>query len=229
MNAMIAWLVAFMVAVAPTTRQQFHADAKESPEDGRARYESIASDIVSVVYNPSNLSLFRGQDGRARTASIVMGIMFYESSFRRDVDLGLGSASRGDGGRSWCLMQVKIDGKGARTATWNTKHHRFKRWNDDPADLVEGWTGPELVSDRRKCIEAGYRIMSSSFAVCGHLPVPEWLRAYASGNCDDDGGGAEKSEQRMNFGINWYNRHRPTFTDSDIISELFPTQFASNP
>lgn len=207
-----------MVAVAPTNLKQSHAEAKETTNEAQARYESIAADTASVMFNPSNPPLFAGPHGRAKTASVAMGIMFYESSFRRDVDYGLGTAGLGDGGTSFCLMQVKT-GSG-RTGTWNKAHHRFKQWGDDPADLVEGWTGRELVQDRKKCIEAGYRVMATSFSMCRHLPVPEWLRAYASGNCDDDGGGAEKSEARMNFGINWFNRHQPTFVDADILSSL---------
>ncbi len=227
MNAVIAWLVTFMVAVAPTTRAQYYPDAKETPDEAQARYESIATDVVSVMYNPSNQALFSGADGRSKTAAISLGIMFFESNFRRDVDFGLGRAGRGDGGQSFCLMQVKT-GSG-KTGTWNKKYNRFKQWGDKPEDLVEGWTGPELVSDRKKCIEAGYRIMSASFAQCRSLPVADWLSVYASGQCATEGDGAEKSQARMNFGINWFNRHKPTtFTDAEIVNLLAPPQLASN-
>ncbi len=220
MNAVIAWLLTFMVAVAPTNRKQFHEEAKETPEQAEERYHSIAEDITMVLWNPANPPLFAGIDGRLRTASVIQGIMFKEGSFRRDVDLGLGAAARGDGGRSWCLMQVKAGTE--RTGTWNKVKHRFKQWGDPADELVEGWTGEELVKDRRKCIEAGYRIMSVSFSMCRKLPVSGWLRAYASGNCDDDGGGAEKSEERMNIGLNWYNRHPPGFHDADVVLPDLP-------
>lgn len=202
-----------MVAVAPTNRKQFHEEAKETPEQAEERYHSIAEDITTVLW--SNPSLFAGVDGRLKTASVVASIMFKEGSFRRDVDLGLGGAARGDGGSSWCLMQVKA-GSG-RTGTWNTAKHRFRQWGDPEGDLVQGWTGEELVQDRKKCIEAGYRIMSTSFSMCRKLPVEAWLRAYASGNCEDDGGGAEKSVDRMKIAINWFNRHPPGIHDADII------------
>jgi hypothetical protein len=225
-NAVIAWLLTFMVSVAPTNRKVYYPDAKETSEEAQLRYESIASDIVSVVWNSSNPPLFKGPNGRAKTASVMLGIMFFESNFRRDVDLGLGKAGVGDSGTSFCLMQVKT-GTG-RTGTWNKTKNRFKVWGDKDEDLVEGWTGPELVQDRKKCIEAGYRVMSASFAVCRNLPVSAWLRAYASGNCKDDGGGAEKSESRMNFGMNWFNNHRPSFTDAEFLNANVP-KLASAP
>jgi hypothetical protein len=215
MNAAIVWLFTFMVAVAPTTRRQYYPDAKESPEAAEARYQSIANDIVSVIWNPSNPPLFAGSDGRLKTASVMLGIMDFESTFRRDVDFGLGKGARGDSGQSFCLMQVKT-GDG-RTGTWNKAKNRFKLWGDAPEDLVQGWTGQELVQDRKKCIEAGYRVMSASFSMCRKLPVREWLRAYASGNCGD---GAEESEARMNMGMNWFNRHKPEFTDVQVMDDL---------
>lgn len=217
MNTVIAWLFTFIVAVAPTNRSQHHQEAKETPEEAAARYQFIAADTTTVLWDAANPPLFSGPDGRAKTASVVMSIMQHESSFRKDVDFGMGSG-RGDGGHSWCMMQVKIDGE--RTGTWNKVKNRFKQWNDPEVELVQGWTGPELVQDRKKCIIAGYRVMKTSFSMCRALPPPEWLRAYASGNCDDDGGGAEKSEARMNFGINWFNGHRPAFHDQEILDSI---------
>lgn len=226
MNAVIAWLLTFMVAVAPTNRRQFYPDAQETQQEAEARYNSIASDIVSVVYNRDNPPLFNGPDGRSRSASVVMGIMMHESGFRRDVDYGIGRYGRGDGGRSWCLMQIKT-GDG-RTATWNKAKNRFKQWGDPESELVQGWTGQELVTDRKKCIEAGYRIIRASFQMCRSLPVADWLSVYASGQCATEGDGAEKSQARMNTALNWFNAHRPPFSDADILSAL-DGRIAANP
>jgi hypothetical protein len=224
LETLIAWLLTFMVAVAPPTRKHWYSYAKETPEEALVRYQSIAEDIVSVLYNPDNLPLFVGSEGRARSAAVVLGVMFFEGGFRRDVDLGLGPMSRGDGGQSYCLMQIRV-GKG-RTTTWNKALNRFGRWNDSETDLVQGFTGPEMVQDRKKCIEAGYRMIRSSFAACRSLPVADWLRVYASGTCED-GDGAHASRARMNVALNWFNGHRPTFTDSQILSKTTP-KIASN-
>lgn len=221
MNVLISWLLSFMVVVAPPTRTQFYTAAKETPQEAEDRYKSIAADIMDVVYNPNIPPLFGGPDGRARSAAIVMSIMLHEGGFRRDVDYGLGTAGLGDGGQSYCLMQIKL-GKG-KTNTYNRKHNRFFLWNDDPADRVEGWTGPELVKDRKKCIEAGYRIIRSSFASCHSLTMPHWLTVYASGSCTTEGDAARKSATRMNVALNWFNTHQPVgFHDVDILAALRP-------
>lgn len=199
---LIAWLVLFMTTMAPVTRPQFFPDAKETPAEATERYNSIASDISTVIWR--NPPLFKGADGHAKTAAVVMSIMLYESGFRRDVDYGLGTAGRGDAGRSWCLMQIQT-GKG-RTSAWNHTKGRFAFPADPPGEVSQGWTGQELVQDRKKCIEAGYRIMRVSFASCSNLPTSEWLRMYASGSC---GGGSMESKHRMMTGINWFNRNRP--------------------
>lgn len=217
MNTVIAWLVTFIVAVAPPTRPQFIPDAKETPAEATARYESIASDIASVVWDQNNTALFSGPNGRAKTASVIMSIMSHESAFRKDVDFGLGNQARGDGGKSWCLMQINV-GTG-RSWSWNTKLNRPAYPNDPKEDIVQGFTGEEMTKDRKKCILAGYRIMKVSFASsqARGLPVSEWLRVYASGNIDS---GSPQSQHRMNLGINWFNSHKPSFTDAEAFNLL---------
>lgn len=213
MNTVLVWLLSFMTTMAPLDRPQFYPDAKETRDQAQARYESIAKDIHTVLWNQP--ALFTGPDGRAKTAAVMMSIMLHESAFRRDVDFGLGSAGRGDGGRSWCLMQIQVGQN--KTATWNAKYNRFKQWGDAPEDLVQGWTGDEMVKDRKKCIEAGYRIMKASFEMCKSLPVDQWLDVYAAGSC---GSGVPQSRVRMNTGINWFNGHAPTFTDAQALQLL---------
>lgn len=217
MNEVIAWLLAFMVTAAPPGRKQFYPDAIETKEEASARYQSIAADIVAVAWNPDVKPLFGGPNGRARTATMVLSIMLHESAFRRDVDFGLGKAGRGDHGRSWCLMQVQT-GTG-RTIPWNKEKKRFYKYSDPKDEVVQGWTGSELVTDRRKCIEAGIRVIGASFASCHHLPVSEWLRVYASGNCED---GSDASRRRMYTGINWYSRHAPPLSDAAIMDAMRP-------
>lgn len=213
MNSVIAWFVAFMMTMASPTRPQFTPAAKETPTEATIRYESIATDIATVLWK--NPPLYAGDMGRLKTASIIMGIMLHESSFRKDVDLNLGDFGRGDHGRSWCMMQIQI-GNG-RTPAWNTVKQRAALPGDSKDEIVQGWTGPELISDRKKCIEAGYRMMKESFETCRSLPPNEWLRGYASGNCTD---GVLESEHRMNVGMNWFNAHRPGFNDVQALQIL---------
>lgn len=215
MSKFIVWVMLFLTTNAPPGRPQFIPDAIESRDAAQARYESIAKDLEEVVQ--SEPTLFQGQNAQARTAAVLLSVMFFESSFRRDVDLGVGPHARGDGGRSWCLLQQNV-GKG-RTLPWNTKYGRFanpvckdgqvstKGVPCDPADEVHpGWTGPELVADRKNCMRAGLRNIRRSFAACGRMPVADWLRSYASGSC---AAGGDASARRMNFAMRWFSSHRP--------------------
>ena len=226
MDLITAWLLSFIIAVAAPGRPQYIPDAVESKEDGTVRLNSVAEDIAAVVWDENERPIFKGPQGRARTASVLLSIILYESTFRKDVDLGIGKHARGDGGKSWCLMQINI-GTGT-TKPYNTTMHRFalpackegqvpgKPRQCDPADEIrEGYVGEELVADRKLCIQEGLHILQTS--LCTALPVNEWLRAYASGSCNM---GSEASQIRMGTAMNWFNRHRPTFTDAQILAAL---------
>jgi len=83
-----------------------HPPAMESFDDGKARYGLIADAALRAA--SKNKSMFGGSKGRLRTAALILSIAMFESSFRKDVDMNLGNEGRGDGGRSWCLMQVQL-------------------------------------------------------------------------------------------------------------------------
>jgi hypothetical protein len=212
MEKLIAWIIAFMVTTAPPGRPQYIPQAKETKEEAVARYESIATDIATVVIQEP--SLFRGKEGKAKTASIIMSVIFFESSFRKDVDTGEGSMARGDGGRSACLMQLNI-GSG-RTLSWNTKKNRIAIPSDPPEEVQKGFNATELLADRKTCILAGLRTLRMAFGACSRLPPKDWLRAYASGSCSK---GAEASALRMNLALRWYAQHRPDFKDVDLLPQ----------
>ena len=217
MESILAWILAFMVSVAPPGRKTFYTEAQETREEAMERYESIAQDIVDVVYDPNTKPVFRGSNGRARTVSVILSIMLYESGFMKNVDYGVGKYARGDRGNSWCLMQLNI-GK-ERTFRWNTKYDRSPRWGDDPEDIFEGHTGPELVKNRQLCIREGLKVLRVSFSACRGrgLPLNQRLRVYASGTC---GGGVEGSATRMNTAIRWFHDSRAKrrlFRDAEIV------------
>ncbi len=230
MQAFILWVMTFITMHAPPGRPQFIPEAQESKEEAVTRYESIAADIYEVLQTEK--PLFRGQSGKARTATVILSLMLHESGFRKDVDTGVGTQARGDNGRSWCLLQQNV-GTG-RTLAWNIKEDRPAKPIckggqvstravpcDLEADVHPGFTGPELVGDRKNCIRAGLRAMRMSFAACGRMSNKDWLRSYASGSCE---GGSEASARRMNLAMTWFANHRP---ETDTL--LFPTvQVASS-
>ena len=245
MDLITAWLLPFIIAVAAPGRPQYIPEAVETKDEGTVRLSSVAEDIATVVWNEDERPIFKGGQGRARTAAVLLSIILYESSYRKDVDLGIGKHARGDGGRSWCLMQINI-GKGT-TRPYNTVMHRFalpacregqepclafqktcpagkpscvasekvcRSRQCDPTDEIrDGYTGPELVADRKLCIQEGLHILQTS--LCTALPVNEWLRAYASGSCEN---GSHESQVRMGTAMAWFNRHRPQFTDVQVLA-----------
>jgi len=212
MEKFIAWIIFFMTTVSPPGRPQYIEKAKETKEEAVIRYESIATDIATIVAQEP--SLFKGPEGKAKTASVVMSVIFFESSFRRDVDTGEGPMARGDGGNSACLMQLNI-GRG-RTIPWNIKKNRYALPADPPDEVQKGFTADELLADRKTCILAGLRTLKMAFGACSRLPPKDWLRAYASGSCSK---GAEASALRMNLALRWYSQHRPDFKDVDLLPQ----------
>ena len=215
MEQFVAWIVAFIISVSPPGRNSYVPDARETREEAVARYESIARDIVTVVTEEE--PLFSGPTGRIRTASVIMSIMFFESGFRRDVDLGIGKLAKGDNGNSVCMMQLNI-GKG-RTFAWNTVKNRPSLPADPADEVVQGWTQQEISADRKKCIRAGYRIMRISFGSGRGLPSLDKLRVYASGSVN---GGVKESHARMGMALRYYSANRPTFKDGDVILPAAP-------
>lgn len=214
MNLIIAWILAFIVVQAPPGRPQFITAAKETLPDATARYDSIAQDIAEVVYDTNEAPLFKGADGRIRTTGVILSIMLHESGFRKDVDNGQGALAVGDGGQSWCMMQVQL-------GHLNAKGHTNQRVILD-ADMFHyaydgsGFGGEDLVRDRKTCIRVGLHILRKSFTSCAKLPALQWLNAYASGVCEK---GQVESGRRMGLALRWYTAHTPSFLDADVYAQ----------
>ncbi len=128
-------------------------------DSDRVRYEAIARDLVAVAYDDAEAPIFSGEGGRAKTALLMASIASFESGFRADVDDG---RTTGDHGRSYCLMQVQVFG---RTA--------------------EGWTGHDLVADRKKCFHAALKRIRYSFDWCKSHALEDRLSGYTTGLCRD--------------------------------------------
>lgn len=213
----VAWMVGFMTKHAPPGRRTFYPEAQETKEEALERYNGIANAIVDVVFDPTRKPLFGGSNGRARSATVILALMLFESGFMKNVDFGVGKYGRGDAGKSWCLLQINI-GTG-RTLKWNTKHDRPFKTGDDAADLFEGYTGPELVADRKKCVGEAYKALRLSFNACQsmQLPLDQKLRVYGSGNCN----GAEKeSRLRMRAAVKFWDETHKTrgFKDATLTA-----------
>jgi len=152
---LLLWLVTAMLSwTLPAARHDAERD----------RYEAIAQDAVAVAFDAGEKPIYPGALGRTKTALMLLAIASYESGFRADVDDG---TVRGDGGRSWCLMQVNL---GANRILLNDDGYAFSQ-------DTSGWSGKDLVQDRQRCFRTGLHLMRASHKACGNLS------AYTSGRC----------------------------------------------
>lgn len=215
------WAVGRMLSWSPPGRS-FIKDAKETPEEGKIRYEQIAGSAIAVAYDPAEKPLFGGSYGRGMTLALLLSVSWFESGYRKDVDLGAGPHSRGDKGKSWCLSQIMMgvaDPHG-RTRTRVVMDGSGYRFVQDRTFGV-GWGGEDLVRDREKCYRTGLRLMRSSFAACRRQPVDERLAAYAGGDCRKRDA-IEKSRVRVRAAQRWLSRSRPPLEDRVVLQLLFP-------
>jgi hypothetical protein len=181
MNGLVAYLISAMLAWSPPADHEYYEPRGETV----ARYAVIAQSIAEVALDPAEPPLFGGLDGRAETALFISSVAFFESGgFRRDVELGTGKHARGDGGRSWCLMQVNV-GHGV---------------------TAERWSGPDLVNDRSKCIRAGLHRMRESFQHCKGQTFIDRLSGYTDGRCRD---GADAAHRRTRRAVQYWEAHPP--------------------
>jgi hypothetical protein len=194
--------------------------AQESSDIGRIRYEEIATSAIHVAYDPAEKPIFQGKYGRAQTLALLMSISFFESGYRKDVDLGLGSQSRGDSGRSWCLVQIQLDkpNHDGKTKTRILLTNSGYKFIYDPT-FSRGWGGEDLVQDRTKCYRVGLRMARQSFSACSRLPLEERLSAFASGKCNNPDGQAV-SRSRVRLAQSWLARSRPPLPDSEVLNIL---------
>jgi len=226
MNGLIAWIMAFMMTMIPPAEQSRRDQVRmsktknvkivlfETPEEVSQRYESIAKDLVEVVYNPNNKPLFDGLDGRTHTIAVMLSIMFHESGFRRDVDYGE-HTGRGDLGNSWCMMQIQAGKAPSKTRNWNVKYDRPPQFGDSPEDIESGFSGPELIQNRKLCFYEGLKMIRWSYSRCGKNTSGK-LKVYASGSCSK---GGEASKRRVFTAERYWQKSQDqrNWNDDDIV------------
>ncbi len=174
MNPTAAWLLASMLWALPPASVANCPGNRETATEREERYRSIAEDLSVVVLDPDEAPLFEGPDARARTGAVVLGVTRHESGWNLAVDTGADRGSlAGDAGagRSWCLGQILLD-------------------RDGVAKTPEGWTGPDLVADHKKCFRVVLHMARESFTRCRALPLEERLALYTRGSCNSDTGRA---------------------------------------
>lgn len=216
-DKVIDWAVNRMSKWSPPGRKSYIPEATETEEEATTRYASIASDALTIAFDPSEKPIFGGSQGRLRTFSLLISVAHSESGFRKDVDFGLGKYAKGDGGRSWCLGQIQLgkasDGK-TKTRVLLTEGGGLKYVWDGT-----GLGGEDLVSDRKNCFRVSLRIMRLSFNSCSALPISKRLAVYASGSCDK---GHDSSSARVGKAIRWLSIDPAPVEDSEVTHQMFP-------
>lgn len=210
------WVINKMVSMSPPGRS-YIKDAIESKEDGLLRYEEIADSAISVVYDENEKPIFRGEFGRARTLALLISVAWFESGFRKDVDLGVGELARGDNGKSWCMMQVNL-GK-PNPLTGKTSHRVVL--TDDKVEITNdksiGFGGEDLIFDRKSCFKVGLHMIRKSFNSCAGIALLDKLSVYGSGKCVNNMPG---SRYRIQKAIDWFNEIKPPINDANFSKLL---------
>ena len=217
----INWIVDQISRWSPPGRT-FFPDAKETKEEALKRYKEIADDLVSVVFDPDEPSIFKGAIGKHRTLAIYMGVLKAESSFRKDIDFGLGALGRGDGGQSWCLAQIRlgkeVNGKSPSRINLDNKSYKITKNASD-------FGGEDLLKDRKTCLRAGLRMVRAAWNSCGKNKMEERLSVYTSGSCS---GGKESSRSRVANAFKWLNAYPPPQKDDKVTAIWFPQAVVNN-
>jgi len=214
------WAYNWMVKRVPLDSKIYFEDAFETPEERDTRYKSIVHDVMLVSFDTQTRPLFQGPDGRMKTTAMLLAVMLHESSFLKHIDYGIGPHSRGDHGKSSCMLQVQVHEKTGRTTPWNRVQDRAALPTDDPLEVEEGYTAEDLVTNRQACIRAGMRIIRASFGSCRENPMEDRLALYTSGSCDK---GLDASRNRMRTAIRMYAasfKDRKGLLDKDILEDL---------
>jgi hypothetical protein len=204
MNLLIVWLTIAMLAWSPPSSRQASAETQ--------RYAEIARAALDVSFDPTEKPLFEGPHGRAKTALQILAIAGFESSYRKDIQMG---SKRGKAGDS-CLMQVII--VKARRMRLSTVYGGTYEWSPASAGPEGGLTADDLVGlDVRTCFRVGLHLARESFQICHDLSM------YTNGKCN----GEIKAKHREMRAHQHYKMHPAPLLDANILSPTQPIQLAS--
>jgi hypothetical protein len=126
---LVSWLVAAMLSWTPNQGKS---------EERTALLQSIAEDIVSVVYDDA--PIFRGRYAHAHTALLVASVGALESRFEPRIQQGHCRKGECDGGHAYCYMQIHPEA---------------------------GMTGAELIASQRTCFQVGLLMIRRALRLSG--------------------------------------------------------------
>jgi hypothetical protein len=171
-TALAAYFLTAMLSWYPLKTHNF---TKKTEAQTLERYQSIATDLATVVMTEEPLpldpkGLHPEFEGRPQTGMVELSFAGFESGgFAEDVD---NMTRLGDGGNAKCLMQL---------------HSPYK----------------ERVTDRVSCFREGLRAMHDSWNMCQYATrIADHLTGYTVGRCMYKEHGAEL---RVDRGVKYWN------------------------
>ena len=203
MNLLIVWLTAAMLAWSPPQTSQFGSETQ--------RYAEIARAALDISFDPAEKPLFEGPHGRSKTALQILAIAGFESTYRKDVQMGTKRGKAGDA----CLMQIII--VKARRLRLSTVYGGTYEWLPAKSDQIppnggippsdeSGYTADDLVgSDMHTCFRVGLHIARESFQICHDLSM------YTNGKCNKE----IKAKHREMRAHQHYKMHPAPVNDAD--------------
>lgn len=165
-----AYLLTAMLAWAPG---EHRGDASATAMV--ARYQSIADDVANISLEPTEPPLYAGDNGRARTALILLELAWWESGFLRRVDVGKCLRDECDYGAAFSLWQLQpkngitFEGTGflyasMRSADWIATH---------PGEV---YTGEDLVKNRALAVRVALHMARAGL---GNWSTAKWAVPHA--------------------------------------------------
>ena len=200
----------------------------EDPGEARARYERIASDIVSVAYSEDNPPLFKGNDGRLKTALILASIASFEGGYHKWVENGDCNSPEFqarqpkdrprecDGGSAWSDWQIHMynyvvkDGEMTQAQFLeNSLAASDREWMRDHKDEI--LHGKDLAADPRLAAQVAYYLVRYS--------TRSW-KTLCSYTGEDCAGSQPKARLRLERAVSYLRAHPFTPTVEEPSSFL---------
>lgn len=190
-QALTSYLLAAMTAWMPI-RSHAHAEAPEATE---ARYEQIAADVAQIALDPDEAPLFQGEDGRVKTALLLLSVALHESGFRGEIDAGRCKPYECDHGKAFSIWQLHPeDGLIFDGDVFTFARNRPASWRTDHASEI--FDGASLVRDRRLAARMALHMLRYSMKNAHSLAI------YTG-----EAGNGPKARLRMETALAYLRQH----------------------
>jgi hypothetical protein len=206
-SVLVAYIFNAMTTWSPPTQQVL----AETESEASARYQSIASDLADVGLDPAEADspVSGTYDPALKNAVLLAAVASMESNYAKFVDDGSCNQAtfkadrRGscDGRAAWTMWQLHtLGGLVIRGDEFVVRAYAT------PAELLDVWTGPRLISDRKGAARMALHEMRYSVRKTGSLCL--YTGETSEGKCRSNAaGGIQKAKDRMNRAVQYLLSH----------------------